>query len=235
MSRDRFLELLNLYLDDEIQPDEIDELFAAIESSSEYRILYNQYNRMTAACSMLEVVNAEPKRRRNFSQIVYAVGGMAAAFALIGLAARNLEPFFGSPERPFAINPVEKQNSPDEVLGPEQVQLASFSTTLESSFDNYKYNEEVVPATHRATEFSWKNGLNLNFEPSKYSMNHEMSLVLDEKQKAELLSNALEQSFGDGFINSQYSRKAPIRVSVSEGEEIELPKTTGFKVVLESN
>lgn len=234
MTKERFLELVNLYLDNEIEEQETEVLFEAIESNDEFRRIYDDYSRITVACSMLSPAQVEVRTRRNFSQIVYAVGGLAAAFALVGLAVRNLEPIFqnGEASSPAALAPVARQLNADQVLGPEQIQMASFASNWDTrSSSGYRFSPETSPVSERIENASWKEGLNLKLDSSDYSMSHELSLVLDEATKAELLSNAIDGSKKEDFLNYKYSRKEPVRLSISSDQEAVLPKTIRFDPV----
>jgi len=112
MKETRFIELLNLYVDQEISPAEAAELEAEIASKPDRRRTYEQYCRMQRGCSLLfEAVRAHapeykelsradhaaerkvldfpvdrPVRRRHLSTFAAAWGGgLAAAAAVVAL------------------------------------------------------------------------------------------------------------------------------------------------------
>lgn len=92
MNKQSFIERLNLHLDEELSPEESEELLAEIRVNPEYHRIYIQYCQLFNACSQLGDKFSEPKPVGQWRQRVYAYGGMAAAVALLLLAARNLSP-----------------------------------------------------------------------------------------------------------------------------------------------
>ncbi|MBD5780382.1 hypothetical protein IEN85_12850 [Pelagicoccus sp. NFK12] len=92
MNKQDFIERLNLHLDEELSPEESEELLAEIRANPEYHRIYIQYCQLFNACSQLGSKFSEPKPSGQWRQRVYAYGGMAAAVALLLLAARNLTP-----------------------------------------------------------------------------------------------------------------------------------------------
>ncbi len=99
MSKDKFIELLNLYIDGEIDPSEIVLLEAEIAENSEHRKIYNQYCRIHRASCLLgeqfkETASVYKERdpvveiRKSSSwayqlrKVVYPLGGIAAALVV---------------------------------------------------------------------------------------------------------------------------------------------------------
>ncbi|OUW18339.1 MAG: hypothetical protein CBD18_02850 [Opitutales bacterium TMED158] len=130
MNQDRFLELLNLYLDNEIAPDELSELMADTRADPKREQLFLEYCKIHKACAQIGAGFRTKASRRSLRQTVYALGGMAAAFALLALAGRNLVPFFEGGATPLAhesngpaqtIEPVFAELATTEVPGPEFV------------------------------------------------------------------------------------------------------------------
>lgn len=200
MRKDRFLELVNLHLDNEIQPDESKELFDAMALSEEYRSIYNDYCRLTAACASLGPQEVGVKRRLNFSQFVYAVGGLAAAIALVGLSVRNVAPFFQETDVP-TFTAVSSQMAQDSVLAPTQAVVA---TTMPSNFNleghNYKIDGIVTPASLGNQGGSWKQGLQNDLIATDYELSHELTLALDEEvRKASSIGDYSRSA--NGFLN----------------------------------
>lgn len=95
MNKQRFIEHLNLHLDGELSEVETEELFKAMRRSEEYQRIHAQYCQIYSACSQLGQSFAIESRGSSARQKLYAFGGMAAAFALLGLAAINLAPVIG--------------------------------------------------------------------------------------------------------------------------------------------
>ena len=109
MEIERFKELLNLYLDDEISSVELSELISETRRDPERQELFIEYCRIHKACSRLRnQLNGERVGRRSVRQLIYAFGGLAAAFALLAMAGRNLVPLIGGGEDSVAIQPSEE-------------------------------------------------------------------------------------------------------------------------------
>ncbi len=93
MNKDRFIERLNLYLDKELSAEDSEELIGAIRQNPEYHRIYLQYRRMFSACAELGPdFSVAQRESRAWKQKMYAIGGFAAAFALLAMAAQNLSP-----------------------------------------------------------------------------------------------------------------------------------------------
>lgn len=135
MNQDRFLELLNLYLDDEISSEELSGLMAETRLDPERERVFLEYCKIHKACALIGPGLGAGRDRRSMWQTVYALGGLAAAFALLALAGRNLMPFFqesaGEPVVAQQIEAVSEQNglvfaafANTEVLGPRFVAMS---------------------------------------------------------------------------------------------------------------
>ena len=103
MNLERFKELVNLYLDDEISSLDLSDLTEETRSKPERQKLFLDYCRIHKACSLLGDSLETGKSKRSFKQIAYAVGGLAAAFTLLGMAGRNLLPMLNGPTAPPPI------------------------------------------------------------------------------------------------------------------------------------
>ncbi len=110
MNKERFTELLNLYLDDEISSSELSELMDETRRCPDRQKLFLDYCRIHKACSLMGDTFTTSQSRRSFKQVAYAVGGLAAAFALLGMAGRNLLPMLNG----TSGNAVVVQSSPSE-------------------------------------------------------------------------------------------------------------------------
>ncbi len=109
MEIERFKELINLYLDDEISSAELSELISETRRDPERQELFIEYCRIHKACSRLRnQLNGERVGRRSVRQLIYAFGGLAAAFALLAMAGRNLVPLIGVGEDTIAVQPTEE-------------------------------------------------------------------------------------------------------------------------------
>ncbi len=109
MNKSRFIELLNLYLDNELSAEEADELLHETRRDPRRYELYLQYCRIHKACSSLDPILGEKTSSWSFRQLMYSVGGMAATLALLFFAAQNLRPMFEVATQPaeFAANQAE--------------------------------------------------------------------------------------------------------------------------------
>ncbi|MDQ8185677.1 hypothetical protein [Pelagicoccus sp. SDUM812002] len=103
MNKQEFVERLNLHLDEELSPEESEELLAEIRVNPDYHRIYVQYCQLFNACSQLGDKFSAPKAVGQWRQKVYAYGGMAAAVALLLLAARNLSPLLNGLDGELAM------------------------------------------------------------------------------------------------------------------------------------
>jgi len=109
MENQRFKELLNLYLDDEISSVELSKLISEIRAHPDRKELFIEYCCINKACSRLsQQPNGKRFGRRSVIQLTYAFGGLAAAFALLVMAGRNLVPLIGGGEDTIAFQPTEE-------------------------------------------------------------------------------------------------------------------------------
>ena len=120
MKKNRFIEQVNLYLDCELPAEEAETFFEAIRANADYHQIYRDYCQIHNACTELSCGFAEKRARSTIWQRIYAVGGMAAAFALLFMAGRNLAPIVSAPSSGGAIatNPelAASSLSDDEIL-----------------------------------------------------------------------------------------------------------------------
>lgn len=108
MNQNRFIELLNLYLDEEISADDRSDLMLEISGDPERQEVFREYTRIHNACAQLGSNFESRPARRSIRQTIYAIGGLAAAFALLGMAGRNLMPFMdGSQNETIVVQPAE--------------------------------------------------------------------------------------------------------------------------------
>jgi hypothetical protein len=103
MNQDRFIELLNLYLDEEISADDRSDLMLEISVDPERQRIFREYTRIHQACTQLGSNFESRPARRSIRQTIYAIGGIAAAFALLGMAGRNLMPFMGGTQNEVMV------------------------------------------------------------------------------------------------------------------------------------
>jgi len=95
MEIERFKELLNLYLDDEISSADLSDLISETRRDPERQEIFLDYCRIHKACTLLRnELNAQSAPKRSVRQTIYALGGLAAAFALLAMAGRNMVPLF---------------------------------------------------------------------------------------------------------------------------------------------
>lgn len=122
MKDTRFIELVNLYVDRQISPEETAELEAEIQSNPRHRQTYLQYCRMHHATKLVyesfrahgeqpaavakqgTIARFESRKRTVRQRWIYAFSGLAAAACLTLVAMRSS--FVGSTESAPALQPV---------------------------------------------------------------------------------------------------------------------------------
>jgi hypothetical protein len=155
MNQDRFIELLNLYLDEEISAVDYSDLMLEVSGDSERQKIFEEYTRIYKACTRLGASFESRPVRRSFSQTIYAIGGLAAAVALLGMAGRNLMPFFGGQNDTIVMEQGERKDSglffPDiasfEVLTPR------FTAVNEEPRIDHTASSSVSPIWSNASTF----------------------------------------------------------------------------------
>jgi anti-sigma factor RsiW len=90
MKDSEFLELLNLYLDHEIAPEDAARLEAEVRANPERRRTYLQYCRMQKACTLLAAEFAADRPAPRRETIGQRLGWAAAGFASFGVVAAGL-------------------------------------------------------------------------------------------------------------------------------------------------
>jgi len=88
MNKSRFIEQLNLYLDNELSESEVEEFLAALRADPEKRRVYNQYRQIHSACGCLRRSSHRP--RKSWVHRFSAIGGIAAAFGLVAFGGVRL-------------------------------------------------------------------------------------------------------------------------------------------------
>lgn len=202
MTKERFLELLNLYLDAEISLEEEKELQRELRFNPDRYALYLEYCQLNNACVAIgeSFASAAVPQKRSFRQIVYATSGLAAAVALLFLAGQNLMPILtphvveASPVAAVVELERSKSFSPifvmDEVLGAQfqldtpplgDVQLASTGVFETGSSEIFQASS---PEKSEAIEsLAWKKGLVISSNPSIESIDHELIFTVDNPMR----------------------------------------------------
>ncbi len=121
MNKQSFIERLNLHLDEELSPEESEELLAEIRENPEYHRIYIEYCKLFNACSQLGEKFAAPRASGQWRQRIYAYGGMAAAVALLLMAARNLSPMLDGLDGELAVQTPAEQGLEGGFSEPLQV------------------------------------------------------------------------------------------------------------------
>lgn len=137
MNKRRFIERLNLHLDNELTSGESEELMTAARANPELFRIYRQYCMINEACAQLGEQFATPAARSSARQTLYALGGMAAAAALLFMAGRNLAPMVGQ-EAVAQGAPAAPQ------AGPVPSQLARFD--VDSIVGAEAFEHELAPS-----------------------------------------------------------------------------------------
>jgi hypothetical protein len=175
MNKERFTELLNQYLDDEISSRDLSDLMEETRRDSERQKMFLDYCRIHKACSLLGDSFETRRSKRSFKQVAYAVGGLAAAFALLGMAGRNLLPMLNSPTSPPSI----VQSGPSGGSAPFFPEIASSEVATPRFF---KVNEQPRSEYVGVSNFgnlksedmgNWNDRLVLNPSKDQYGLNAE--------------------------------------------------------------
>lgn len=143
MKHDRFIELLNLYLDGEISQTESAELEREITQDAERRKIYRQYCQMQRACAMLSekfrdsaetpaatadnVVAFPGARTAHWTRTVSLVASGAVAACLVFVVARSgFNP--AVKETPLVQTPVPVQAQPAVASNEQSIPVHTFAS-----------------------------------------------------------------------------------------------------------
>lgn len=232
MNKQRFIERLNLHLDGELSEAESNELLSEIRENPEYHRIYIQYCQLFNACSALGSRFSEAKQPVAWRQKAYAIGGMAAAGALLFLAARNLTPvldgFVGTSSEVVAANA-----NPSQALGtdPSETLMVIDGSPLK----DWKFitgEEGPVPAPFSGSDYfdsthPFDFGTNSDVEFAHY-INAERSVATPHWRKVRsdfLLEEAANEStYGHEMLVAEEENQFPIgsssEMSYGDGESL---------------
>ena len=175
MNKEHFTELLNLYLDDEISSWDLSDLMEETRRNPERQKVFLDYCRIHKACSLLGDSVEARRSKRSFKQVAYAVGGLAAAFTLLGMAGRNLLPMLDGPTAPPPI--VQSGPSGGSTLFFPEIALSEVSTPR-----FFKVNEQPRSEYVGVSNFgnlrsentgNWNDRLVLSPSQDQYGLNAE--------------------------------------------------------------
>jgi hypothetical protein len=185
MKESRFIELINLYIDRQIGPEEAAELEAEIARSPSHRRTYLQYCRMHRACTRLfedfhapaasltqalsqaeSKVTAFPERGYRLARISL-LGGLAAA-ACVAFMLVNHPASTSAPAANPSINEVAQVNVPPEsfhlvALAPD-AHPAEFKTVMKVNKFSLANNPAASEAQRAA--FDWMRQIELSPMPA---------------------------------------------------------------------
>lgn len=199
MKDNRFIELVNLYIDRQISAEETAELEAEIQASPQRRAVYRQYCQLHSASKQVYEsfrTNAEPQAgapagrvvtgdfaRRPRSNWIHYAGGLTAAACLAMVFVRYNA---GSPPAAGDLT---------QTTTPPAVQVAAVTPTAPVTV-------EPVAAAPVATLVSLKD--NLSAEPDYAAM---LAVLRREEQRAfangEIQSSRLPSLFDDGVFDAR--------------------------------
>lgn len=209
MNKQSFIERLNLHLDEELSPQESRELLAEIRENPEYHRIYIEYCKLFNACSQLGERFAEPKPRGQWQQKVYAIGGMAAAAALLLLAARNLTPMLTGFEGVSA-------STEGKAVGSTNKQAVEPLLVLDVNELNGK---KVFLSDSSTLPFDLENAFDRNGKPHNFGTNSDVEFasytVVPDRQSVSPWSNR-QFTFGEAVETSTFEHEA---LSSSSAEE----------------
>lgn len=202
MRKSRFIELLNLYIDDEISPEESESLMREVRSNPERHRIYLEYCQINAACSALGS-DFEPRPRKiGVRQTIYAVTGLAAAIALVGLAGRNVLPLISPAEDQIVVEseeietpvavPVVSQpvlvaapvshvpvvEEPTFVMAPSAPQIEE--RRVQGTIELADMGQLVVKEEKPAPPKTWRKGLLFRKSKGQVTTQHELQFTQGE-------------------------------------------------------
>jgi hypothetical protein len=170
MNDKKFMELLNLYLDREIDPEDALKLEAEVASNRARRKVYDQYCRMQKACSLLTsepaVGAADPERvvvafpEQSYwgrATLIASVAAAACIFVAVGMRQRA---DLGAPAQPAPrtlASTVDLPSSPDAMTpvflarAPSSPQAGAAFTALESPSQDAEFG--WIGGVHMAPMF----------------------------------------------------------------------------------
>ncbi|MBC2608014.1 hypothetical protein [Pelagicoccus albus] len=212
MNKQRFIEQLNLHLDEELSAEDSAELLDAVRSNPEYHRIYIQYCQLFNACSELGDKFSQQKPITQWRQKLYAVGGMAAAAALLFMAARNLSPFIGNEGTQLVASNTEAQSvnapSAEPVLVVEKGELpASDFMTLGDAIPVGLDLDKVFNPSNRDWELDSESSRSLtNFKVSRTVEAHAASKWPSKEfgfAKPVIESTYAHEEIGSGMADSE--------------------------------
>ncbi|HTB80793.1 MAG TPA: hypothetical protein VK717_07890 [Opitutaceae bacterium] len=189
MKESRFIELLNLYIDQQISPKEAAELEAEIARSPAHHRTYLQYCRMHRGCAMLfenfrapaaplaqalrqadGKITAFPARQHRLTRIAGAAG-LAVAAACVAFVLIN-QPAATGPSQPAGKLAVTEPTQVD--VSPESFRAAAtgvdahqpkFQTVFATNRASPAGNSRAMTSAQRAA-FEWMNRIELSPMPA---------------------------------------------------------------------
>lgn len=200
MNKQVFIERLNLYLDEELSAEESEELLEAVRTNPEYHRIYVQYCQLFNACSQLGEKFVEAKPPSQWRQKVYAIGGMAAAGALLFMAARNLSPLIGEQAGQIAsaFPAVEAVNAVES-----EPLLVMDVETLNG--ERLRFGDGIVPVA-----FDVENAFDRGDEPLNFGGNGQVSfarLSVDPNGQGDKVWTKKEFKFGEAVQASTFEHE----------------------------
>lgn len=215
MNKQRFIERLNLYLDQELPAEESEKLLTAIRRNPEYHRIYLQYCQIFNSCSQFGEEFATAREKAAWRQKVYAIGGMAAAVALLGLAAQNLSPLIG--ER--SVVATSAATSGDVVVNiPENTNAAETLPLLATSLPSSR-TSAGIPLGRGVEAVSFDVGQ--GFESSRSSFTQPASIEFAQYSLDTQLQNRWARNFtlGEPVQASTFEHEA---ATAREGVEADI-------------
>jgi anti-sigma factor RsiW len=186
MKESRFIELINLYIDRQIGPEEAAELEAEIARSPAHRRTYLQYCRMHRACTLLfenfrapatplaqALTQAEDKAdafpTRGFRLARIALGAGLAAAACVAFMVVNHPASISVPAAKPGVDEVAQVNVPPESFRTAEVVADARPAEFQTVFAAHKYslasNNQTALDAQRAA-FDWMKQIELSPMPA---------------------------------------------------------------------
>lgn len=178
MKESKFIELLNLYVDHQISPEDAARLETEVRSSPKRRRVYRQYCQIQKACTQLgdafrteapapvstpQIVDVRPRRSAGLGLYLGAFGAVAACIAVVLVMRSRPAPAVNptapvaqvqsvAPEAAQVASVMAQRPALQPVLGPRSMNLREQNTDL----------AEATPAAYQVAFGDWMNDVRLS-------------------------------------------------------------------------
>ena len=173
MNKSRFIEQLNLYLDNELSDSEVEEFLADMRSDPEKLRVYSEYCRIHKACTCLGGYRfSSSSIRKSWLHCVSALGGIAAAFGLVA---------FGGIKMVSTLSPVGVSET--ELASTEEARFMIDPTSRLDSFEVEDSADQILGLVRWDSDAEeWRQGLILSRKRESDALFHQAVFNSTENQ-----------------------------------------------------